>query len=314
LSTPLVVLGPTASGKSDLAMALATQRAGHAANTSRSVFEIVAVDAMQVYRGMDIGTAKPTAADRQSVTHHGLDLVEPDAEFTVAQFAAEASTAIADIQRRANVPLLVAGTGLYLRALTDPMEIPGNWPDVRAALDQRLTYESVEQLYGELAKLDPQAATRMEPTNARRVVRALEVCLGSGRRFSSFGPGIDSYPPVPFVQVGLRWPRQRLAERIEQRVHRMMVDGLLDEVERLRERHRRLSRTALQALGYKELYEHLDGHVSLNEAVERIIVRTRQFAVRQERWFRRDPRVQWVDIETDAVTEALPVIEELLPR
>lgn len=301
----LVVLGPTASGKSDVAMALA----GRAPGTSP--FEIVAVDAMQVYRGMDIGTAKPTADEQRVVPHHGLDLIEPDREFTVAEFTEAATVAIAGIRQRGSTPLLVAGTGLYLRALTDPMQIPATWPDVRASLEARLAIEPVEQLHRQLAQLDPVAATRMEPGNARRVVRALEVCLGSGRPFSSYGPGLESYPPVPFLQVGLRWPRPQHAQRIELRVHRMMAAGLLEEVARVRA-HTSLSRTALQALGYKELVEHLDGRATLEQAVEQIIVRTRQFAVRQERWFRRDPRVQWVDIEADAVTEAVPVIEELL--
>jgi tRNA dimethylallyltransferase len=308
LAQTLVVLGPTASGKSDVAMAVASTHSGG------RTFEIVAVDAMQVYRGMDIGTAKPTAADRAAVVHHGLDLIDPGDEFTVAEFAAAAVQDISGVRRRANIPILVGGTGLYLRALTDPMQIPGTWLHVRADLELRLAEgEPVEQLHAQLAGLDPAAAARMEPSNARRVVRALEVCLGSGRQFSSFGPGLDSYPPVPFIQVGLRWTRPMLTQRIAQRVHRMMADGLLDEVERIRARGP-LSRTAAQALGYKELIEHLDGQVSLDHAVEQVIVRTRQFAVRQERWFRRDPRVQWVDIEADPVTETVPVIEELLTR
>jgi tRNA dimethylallyltransferase len=304
----LVVLGPTASGKSDVAMAVATHL-----HIERP-FHIVAVDAMQVYRGMDIGTAKPTPSDRAAVPHHALDLIDPDSEFTVAQFATAANDAIDHIRRAGGRPLLVGGTGLYLRALTDPMEIPGTWPDVRTALEARLSSgEPIEQLHQELSVLDPAAAVKMQPTNARRVVRALEVCLGSGRSFSTFGPGLDSYPPIPIVQVGLRWSRPALAERIERRVHRMVADGLLDEVERLTTRWR-LSRTAAQALGYKELVQHLDGHVSLDQAIDQVIVRTRQFAVRQDRWFRRDPRVQWVDIETDPVAEAVPVIEGLLTR
>ena len=307
MNASLVVLGPTASGKSDVAMAVATGAVGG------SSIQIVAVDAMQVYRGMDIGTAKPTADDQRAVTHHGLDLVDPDREFTVAEFAAAANSSIAGIQLSGSTPLLVAGTGLYLRALTDPMQIPPTWPAVRSTLEARLATEPVEHLHRELALLDPVAATKMEPTNARRVVRALEVCVGSGRPFSSYGPGLESYPPVPFVQVGLRWSRPHLAQRIEQRVQRMMHAGLLDEVQRLRAQFA-LSRTALQALGYKELIEHLDGRATLDQAVQQIVVRTRQFAVRQERWFRRDPRVQWVDIQADAVTEAAPVIQELLSR
>jgi tRNA dimethylallyltransferase len=303
--TSLVVLGPTASGKSDVAMALAT------GSSATHRFEIVAIDAMQVYRGMDVGTAKPSPADRAAVPHHCLDLVDPGSDFTVAEFAASARAAIGSIVARGATPLLVGGTGLYLRAVTDPMDIPGTWPDIRAQLEARLATEPVERLHGELAAIDPRAAAKIEPTNARRTVRALEVCRGSGRPFSSFGPGIDSYPPVPFVQIGLRWPRDVLARRIEQRVHRMVADGLVEEVSGLMAAGR-LSRTAMQALGYKEIMEHLRGAVSLDEAVEQVVVRTRQFAVRQLRWFRRDPRVQWVDIEDDPVAEAVPVIDALL--
>jgi tRNA dimethylallyltransferase len=300
----LVVLGPTASGKSDVAMAIAREHSPQ--------IEIVAVDAMQVYRHMDIGTAKPTTADRAAVVHHGLDLVDPDQDFAVTDYAAAATQALADIKARSATALLVGGTGLYLRSLTDPMEVPGRWPDVREQLEQRLIHEPVEVLHAELAGLDPDAAAKMQPSNTRRVVRALEVCLGSGCRFSSFGPGIDTFPPVAFVQVGLRWPRPLLTQRIERRVQAMIEAGLVAEVAALIERYTLLSRTARQALGYKELIAHLDGKVSLDHAVAEVVVRTRQFAVRQERWFRRDPRVQWIDINDDPVAEAVPVIRKLL--
>mgnify|MGYP003346978632 FL=1 len=302
MNTPLVILGPTASGKSDTAMAYATERAGT---------EILAVDAMQVYRRMDVGTAKPTAADRAAVPHHGLDLAEPSDEFTVAEFARAASAALTDIAARGRRALLVAGTGLYLRALTDPMDIPGRWLEVRAELEQRVAREGSAALHSELAALDPVAAARMEPSNDRRVVRALEVTLGSGRPFSSFGPGIATYPPVSFVQVGLQWDRARLAERIALRVHRMIEAGLVAEVASLLDAPGGLSRTAAQALGYKQIIGHLQGEYTLDEAIDTIIVRTRQFAVRQERWFRRDPRIRWVHIEHDPVAEVLPVLAAL---
>lgn len=308
MSTSLVVLGPTASGKSDVAMAVATDPG----LGEWGPFEIVAVDAMQVYRHMDIGTAKPTADDRDRVPHHLLDLVDPDHDFAVAEFARAATVATAGVAARGNRALLVGGTGLYLRALTDPMEMPGTWPVVRAALEARLADEPVEMLYAELAALDPEAAAKMEPTNARRVVRALEVCLGSGRRFSSFGPGLDQYPPIPFVQVGLRWPRPTLAQRIETRVHRMVAAGLVAEVASIVERYPGMSRTARQALGYKEVIDHLEGRCSLDEAIATVVLRTRQFAVRQERWFRRDPRVRWLDVHDDPVAEAVPVIAAML--
>jgi len=297
---PLVILGPTASGKSDVAMAYARHH-----RTS----EIVAVDAMQVYRRMDIGTAKPTPADRTQVVHHCLDLAEPSEEFAVAEFAAAADGALADIAARGHQAVVVGGTGLYLRAVTDPMEIPGRWPEVRAELEARARVEGAEVLHAELAGLDPVAAGRMEPSNERRVVRALEVVLGSGRMFSSFGPGLDTYPQVPFRQVGLKWRREVLAERIARRVEAMVAAGLVGEVAGLLGEPSGLSRTARQALGYKEIIDHLEGRCGLEEAVATIVVRTRQFAVRQERWFRRDPRVRWVEIEHDPVAEVLPVIE-----
>lgn len=296
---PLVVLGPTASGKSDVAMAFATLFSG---------CEIVAVDSMQVYRGMDIGTAKPTESDREQVPHHCLDLVDPSEEFTVASFVESAGAALRSISGSGGRAVLVAGTGLYLRAITDPMEIPGQWPEVRVELDARLESEGVREMFNQLQTLDPVAAGRMEPTNARRIVRALEVVLGSGRRFSDFGPGLDQYPPVPFVQVGLRWQRDVLATRIERRVHAMVQRGLLTEVEQLWAAGT-MSRTAQQALGYKEVIDHLEGRCSFDAAVEAIVLRTRQFAVRQERWFRRDPRVRWVDLEHDPVAEVLPILE-----
>jgi tRNA dimethylallyltransferase len=296
--TPVVILGPTASGKSDVAMALARKH--------RQV-ELVAVDAMQVYRRMDIGTAKPSPEERAAVQHHCLDLVDAAAEFTVTDFASAAQQAMQDIEARGDLAVLVAGTGLYLRSVTDPMEVPGRWPVVRAELDERVRADGVEALHGQLRTLDPVAAAKMEPSNARRVVRALEVTLGSGRPFSSFGPGVDVYPPIRFMQFGLRWPRPQLTQRIAERVHRMIDAGLVGEVESLARNP--ISRTARQALGYKELFDYLDGATTLGAAIETIITRTRQFAVRQERWFRRDPRIRWIDIDDDPVAEALPVLE-----
>jgi tRNA dimethylallyltransferase len=295
---PLVILGPTASGKSDVAMGLAARH---------SNVELVAVDAMQVYRRMDIGTAKPTSADRAAVPHHCLDLVDAADEFTVSDFAAAADAALNEIADRHGRAVLVAGTGLYLRSITDPMDVPGRWPDVHAELERRAAIEGPPALHRQLTELDPVAAMKMEPTNLRRIVRALEVTIGSGRPFSSFGPGIDTYPLVPFVQFGLRWARPVLATRIAARVHAMMGAGLLAEVESLAAAP--VSRTARQALGYKELFDHLDGLCSLEAAIDTIIVRTRQFAVRQERWFRRDPRIRWIDIDDDPVGTALPVLE-----
>ena len=300
MNAPLVVLGATASGKSDVAMAFARHHPGT---------ELVAVDAMQVYRGMDIGTAKPSAADRTAVPHHCIDLVDPSHDFTVAEFVATARSTVRTITARGVRPVLVAGTGLYLRAVIDPIDIPGAWPDVRAELERRVQSEGSAALHAELVGLDPTAAARIEPKNARRVVRALEVTLGGGRPFSSYGPGLDHYPPTDVVQVGLRWPRDVLGARIADRVRRMVAAGLVAEVEGLLARPGGMSRTARQALGYRELIDHLQGRCSLDEAIDLTVLRTRQFAVRQERWFRRDPRIRWVDIEHDPVAEVLPVLE-----
>ncbi len=269
--------------------------------------ELVVADAMQVYRRMDIGTAKPSMMERVAVPHHCVDLVDAADEFTVTDYAVAAHQAMFEIAGRRHRAVLVAGTGLYLRSVTDPMDMPGRWPEVRSRLDQRIADEGVEALHRELVGLDPAAAAKMEPTNARRVVRALEVTIGSGRPFSSFGPGVDTFPPVPFLQIGLRWPRPLLAGRIARRVHAMIDAGLVDEVASLD--GGRVSRTARQALGYKELFDHLDGITSLEAAIDTIITRTRQFAVRQERWFRRDPRIRWIDIDGDPVAAALPVLE-----
>jgi len=299
VTPPVVVLGPTASGKSDVAMGAARMVPGT---------EIVAVDAMQVYRGMDIGTAKPNAADRVAVVHHGIDLVDPTDEMSVTEFRRSVDAAMAAIDERAGArALLVAGTGLYLTAILDRLELPGTWPDVRAELDAD---PDTAAHFRRLVALDPDAAAKVDPANRRRIVRALEVTLGSGRPFSSFGPGVSAFPPTDAVQIGIRWSRPALAARIERRVGVMMDRGLLDEVVAVAALG--LSPTARQALGYKELLDHLEGAVTLAEAVAAIVVRTRQFAVRQERWFRRDPRIRWIDVDEDAADPWEPVRDRVV--
>ena len=269
--------------------------------------QILAVDAMQVYRGMDIGTAKPTLSDQQRVHHYGIDLVEPSASFTVSEFQQHANGALQQAQTNRVPVLIVAGTGLYLTAVIDDLKLPGEWPTIRAALADREPHSMFEQL----TALDPVAAARIDPSNHRRLARALEVCLGSGVPFSSFGPGTGAYPAIDTPQFGILWPRDQLAVRIEQRVHRMIERGLVAEISSLLQRPGGLSRTARQALGYKELIEAIEGRCSFDEAVACTILRTRQFAVRQERWFRRDPRIRWVQVWEDPVGEVVPVITEL---
>jgi tRNA dimethylallyltransferase len=283
LSASLAIVGPTASGKSDLALAVA-RRYGSV--------ELVAADAMQVYRGMDIGTAKPTGAERDEVPHHLVDVADPDDDFSLARYVELGRAALADIESRGKRAVIVGGTGLYVRGLVDDFEVPGQWPAVREELERD---PDTAALHRRLTELDPVAASRMEAGNRRRIVRALEVTVGSGRPFSSFGPGMAAYPLVATVQLGLEWPLDELDRRIEVRAHAMVDGGLVAEVEALAARPGGLSRTARQALGYREVLEHLDGVVSLDEAVTTIVARTRQFARRQVRWFRRDPRIVWRD-------------------
>jgi tRNA dimethylallyltransferase len=284
LGGPAVALvGATASGKSALAHRLALELGD---------VDIVSVDAMCVYRGMDIATAKPSALERAEVPYHLLDLVEPSEEFTVAQFQREARRATDAIVGQGRRVLFVGGTGLYGRAVLDDLEIPGRYPEVRATLDDRAALD-LGELFLELEALDPLAATRLEPTNERRVVRALEVTLGSGRPFSSYGEGLMTYGPVRVVQVGLDIELDVLDERIEARFTRWMEEGLLDEVQALIERPGGLGRTARQAVGYRELLAHLEESVPLEECVRDAITQSRRLARRQRSWFRRDPRVEW---------------------
>jgi tRNA dimethylallyltransferase len=301
---PVVIVGPTASGKSSVAMAVAQQQ-----TNSQSPVHIVAVDAMQVYRDMNIGTAKPTLSDQSLVPHHCIDLVDSHERFTVAEFKKSATEALSKIDKANGRALLVAGTGLYLTAVIDDLVLPGEFPETRATLEQE---PNTALLFEQLAQLDPIAVEKIERSNRRRIIRALEVCIGSGRAFSSFGPGTSAYPENGVVQIGLRWNRDRLAQRVADRVYAMMNEGLLSEVTALRNSKDGLSRTAAQALGYKELLLHLDGKMSLDQAVEETIIHTRQFAVRQERWFRRDPRIKWVSISEDPVAEIVPVVAKHL--
>lgn len=294
----LAVVGPTASGKSALALELARRRGD---------CEIVTVDSMQVYRGMDIGTAKPTLAEQAEVPHHLLDIVDPDDDYTVSRFQADCLAVLADIESRGNRALLVGGTGLYLQAVVDDLEIPGQFPQVRAELDLE---PDTAALFARLEGLDPLAASRMEPSNRRRVVRALEVTLGSGRPFSSFGPGLDSYPPSPFPVVGLAVDRPVLDRRIEQRYAEQLAAGFVAEVEALLARPAGLSRTARQALGYAELLDHVEHGTPLDEAVDHAVLRTRRFARRQQRWFGRDPRITWLPVDDDLLDRAAAVLDD----
>ena len=285
----LALVGTTASGKSALALQVAR---------AHPDIELVSVDSMQVYRGMDIGTAKPTPVERAEVPHHLIDIADPDEDFTVARFQRAADAALVDIEARGRRALLLGGTGLYLRAIVDGLTIPGRYPEVVEQLGGTATTD----LHERLLELDPVAAGRMEPGNRRRIVRALEVTVGSGRPFSSYGPGLEAYPPTRFRLVGVKLPADIVSARIAARYDEQLASGFLDEVRGLAAREPGLSRTAGQALGYRELLAHVRGACSLDEAIDEAVRRTRQFARRQRAWFRRDPRIEWLTADEDPTT------------
>ena len=279
------LVGVTASGKSALALEVARRRPGT---------ELVSVDSMQVYRGMDIGTAKPTAAEQAEVRHHLIDLVDPDEEYTVARFQQDLAEVLA---------------GLYLRAAVDALEIPGRYPAIRAELEGE---PDTAALHRRLDRLDPVAAARMEPSNRRRIVRALEVTVGAGRPFSSFGPGLDQHPPSSFRLLGVRLPRPVVDRRIEARYQAQLAAGFVAEVAALAARPGGLSRTARQALGYRELLAHVEDGAPLDECMATAVVRTRRFARRQDRWFRRDPRITWFEPAPEVGDDPALVVDDLL--
>jgi tRNA dimethylallyltransferase len=241
------------------------------------------------------------------VSYHLIDLVEPSEEFTVAQYQSAARIAAADVWRAGHRVLYVGGTGLYGRAVLDNLAIPGQYPNVRALLEER-SIDELPALYAELEVLDPLAASRMEATNARRVVRALEVTLGAGRPFSSYGEGLVSYGPARVVQVALQSDFEQLDLRIATRFRSWMDQGLLDEVTALASAPGGLSRTARQAVGYRELLRHVEEGAELEACVEDAIIQSRRLARRQRSWFLRDPRIEWFDDPVDARTRLLAVL------
>jgi tRNA dimethylallyltransferase len=278
----LALVGPTAAGKTELALAVA----------ERLLAEIVSADAMLVYRGMDIGTAKPTPEERARVPHHLVDLVDPGEEFSVARFQPLARAAIADVLGRGRPPLLVGGSGLYFHAVVDDFVFPPTDQAVRSRLEAEAAQVGLAELYRRLAAADPPAAARIQPGNLRRTVRALEVMELTGRPFSSFRAAMDT--PVSryrLTVLGLDPGPELLRARVAERVAAMAEAGLVEEVRRLAGGP--LSRTARQALGYKELLDAMEQGTPVSEALETVVRRTRAYARRQLAWFRRDPRVRW---------------------
>ena len=287
LNGNLVIVGSTASGKSSLAIELARRR---------SNVEIISIDSMAIYRGMDIGTATPTVAEQEEIPHHLINIVDPSDEFALPLFQSAVEKALEEITNRGNRAVLVGGTGLHVRAVVDRLQVPPRFLSIR---DEIELIPETAFLYRRLNDLDPLASAKIEPGNRRRIVRALEVTLGTGRPFSSFGPGLDVYPPSPFTEIGIRMPRDLNDLRIAERYKRQIEDGFVEEVKNLISDGRELSKTASQALGYKQIISYIEGENTLDEAIESAIASTRRFARRQEKWFRRDPRIQWMELQED---------------
>ncbi|WP_020573112.1 tRNA (adenosine(37)-N6)-dimethylallyltransferase MiaA [Actinopolymorpha alba] len=295
----LAVVGPTAAGKSDLAVELARRVGG----------EVVNADSMQLYRGMDIGTAKLPPEEWRGVPHHVIDVLDIHETSTVAEFQDQARAAIADCQARGVLPIVVGGSALYIRAVLDRFEFPGTDPVVRRRLEVEAERLGSERLHQRLAEVDPSAANQILPTNTRRVVRALEVIEITGRPFAANLPSHTyAYPDV--CQVGLDVPRELLDERIRLRVDRMWDAGFVDEVRRLEAAGLRDGVTASRALGYAQVLSHLSGECSEDEAKDATVRATRRFARRQDSWFRRDPRILWLPYAApDLAEQALAIVE-----
>ena len=296
MNAPVIaVVGPTAAGKSELAVNLALAVSG----------EVINVDSMQVYRGMDIGTAKLSTAEQRGVPHHLLDLWPVTYSVTVAEFQKLARACIADLHGRGIVPVLAGGSGLYVRGVLDDLDFPGTDPVLRARLEAELAESGPEPMYARLRVADPEAAERIQPSNGRRIVRALEVIEFTGRPFTATLPSYRYVYPGA-VQIGLDVPRSELDERIAARVERMWARGLVDEVRRLSAVGLRAGRTASRALGYAQVLRMLAGEWTEEQAKQETIKATRRFARRQDSWFRRDPRVGWLACDrADLVPAAL---------
>lgn len=292
----LALVGPTASGKSTLAVEIA-ERVGA---------EIVSIDSAAVYRGMDIGTDKPSADLRSRVRHHMVDIAEPSSTLTVAEFQQMARDAVRDISSRGAVPLLVGGSGLYFRAVVDPLEFPGTDAVVRSNIESDAEELGPQALHARLKTLDADAASRIPAQNVRRVVRALEVIEVTGRKFSSFRTGWDEYRSIYDLHVaGITFDLDEVDRRIEERFDQHLAKGLIEEMKALDAGGLRDSMTSVQALGYAQLLAHLDGQMSLDQAVTEAKAKIRRFARRQLTWFRADPRVVWFESDPEGAKEWL---------
>ena len=287
-SRPIAIVGPTGTGKSDLAVEVAVRLGG----------EVVNADAMQQYRGMDIGTAKLRSVERRGVAHHQLDVLDVTATATVARYQQAAVADVEAIAARGAVPIIVGGSMMYVQSLLDDWDFPATDPATRARWEHRLADIGVAALHAELARADPAAAAAILDTDGRRIVRALEVIEITGEPFVATLPEPTSVHPT--VRLGLEIPREALDARIADRVDAMWAAGFVSEVARLRDRGLGQCRTASRALGYQQILDFLDGRISEEEARSQTIDATRRFARRQQRWFRRDGRIEWIGYDDEA--------------
>nr|WP_175420414.1 tRNA (adenosine(37)-N6)-dimethylallyltransferase MiaA [Rhodococcus sp. SGAir0479] len=296
--TPVAVVGPTATGKSDLGLELAERLGG----------EIVNIDAMQLYRGMDVGTAKLAPHERRGIVHHQLDVLDVTESATVARYQESAARDVEDIRARGAVPVIVGGSMMYVQSLLDQWSFPATDPDVRAHWEAVLAERGVAALHAELARVDPDAAASILATDGRRIVRALEVVQITGRPFAASAPQIGE-PRWGTIILGVDRETEALDARIRSRTEAMFDKGLVDEVRALVDVGLREGVTAQRAIGYAQVLAMLDGEYDLAEARERTFVGTRRYVRRQRSWFRRDPRVHWLDgAATDLVDSALRLV------
>ncbi|GAA4878490.1 tRNA (adenosine(37)-N6)-dimethylallyltransferase MiaA [Saccharopolyspora cebuensis] len=290
----VAVVGPTATGKSDLAVELAAGGGG----------EVINADAMQLYRGMDIGTAKLTPQQRRGVAHHQLDVLDVTEPASVAAYQRHARAAVEDVRRRGRMPVLVGGSGLYVQAVVDELSFPGTDPQVRGRLEDELSAVGAAALHRRLREVDPVAAEAILPSNGRRIVRALEVVEITGRPFSAHLPA-PGPPRYDAVLIGLDRPVAELDARVDERVTRMFDAGLLDEVRALEQVGLRTGRTASRALGYQQVLAELDGAGDMAAAAAETARATRRFVRKQRAWFRRDDRIRWFDASDPELVPAV---------
>jgi tRNA dimethylallyltransferase len=298
----LALVGPTSSGKTPVSIRLAKKLDG----------EIVSADSRQVYKYLDIGTAKPSGEQRRQVRHHFVDMLEPTQEYSAGQYGREARETIAKILQSDRTPIVVGGSGLYIKAVIDGLfEGPEKDEEIRAQLESRMKTHGAESLLETLRKVDPEAAAKMDATKHRRIIRALEVYYITGKPLTELHKQQDSQPAFEVVQFGIQWKREELYARINNRVDKMIADGLIDEVQQLRKKGYDTRLNALNSVGYKEVFDYLDGTMNQETMVELIKRNTRRFAKRQLTWFRADRRVHWIQGEQRVVEDIAEEIGSL---